>query len=190
MISTLLWENPWLLLGLLVVIQFALISIWSRQRSRTWARIVWIGFGALPTMLLLSHFVVTPRERIINLCHDLAHRVDEGNVAGIGPYLADDFEAAGLDRSAFLNRAEKMLTRHHVDKPKLRGFEITFPHPDEGIATFTVQARIRSEGVFLDWSVTRWQLGFRRRGDVWQVTQVAVGLTPLSPLHPVSRWLR
>ena len=125
-ILRLLFESPWLLLVVLVAVQFGLIIVWSWRRSRLSARAVWTGFVAMPTLIALSLLVVTPRERVIGLCRDLASMVDAGDVAGIARHLAEDFDAAQMDRDAFLESVERSLTHYHVDDARLRRFEVEF----------------------------------------------------------------
>lgn len=190
MISKLLFESPWLLLALLVPIQFGLICIWSWRRSLLWARFVWIGFAAIPTLLLLSVVVVTPRERIIRLCCNLAAVVEAGDVAAIGKHLADDFEAAGFDRPEFLDRVEQSLTRYRVNNASLRGFDVAFPREGEGVAVFNAVCSVRSADAYFDRLASRWRVTFRGRSRSWRVMKVEALPTPLSPIRDLRDWIR
>ena len=190
MILKLLFESPWLLLPVLVVIQSVLIAVWWWRRGRAWARIVWIGLGGIPALLLVSTLVVTPRERIAALCRDLAALVDEGDVAAIGRHLASDFEADGLDRSEFLDRAEHTLTRYHVDDARLGSIDVVFPRPKEGVAVFDAVCRIHSVDAYFDRLTSRWRVTYRRGGQLWLVTKIEPLPTPLSPIRDVRDWLR
>ncbi len=190
MISRILFENPWTLLSLLVAIQLGLIAIWSWRRSRVWARGVWIGLGAIPVLPLVSILVVTPREQIVGLCRDLAALVDEGDAAAIGRHLASDFEAAGLDRLEFLERAERTLGRYHVDDARLHRINVSFPREEEGVAVFDSACRVRSADAFLDRLTARWRVTFRSRGRLWRVRKIEAVPTPLSPIRSVHDCLR
>ena len=100
----LLFEHPFGLLILLVVIELVLIAVWSRRRSDLTTRLVLgVLIGAI-TLPILSHFVITPRERIVALCHELAGAVEASNIASIRRHLAADFEAAGLNRMEFADQ--------------------------------------------------------------------------------------
>ncbi len=189
-ISTLLFENVWLLLVTLVAIQFTLIAFWSWRRTRRSARAVWAGFAAVPVLLLLSIVVVTPRERIIGLCRDLAVMVDEGNVVAIREHLAEDFEAAGMNRDEFLDRVEQTLTLYHVDDARLRGFDITLSRNVEAVAVFNAVCRVRSVDAFLDRLISRWRLTFSGAGRIWRITRIETIPTPFSPIHDLRDWLR
>ncbi len=179
-----------MLLVLLVAIQLALIAIWSWRRSRVWARIVWIGLAAIPMLPLVSVLVVTPREQIVGLCHDLAALVDEGDAAAIGPHLAGGFEAGGLDRVEFLERVERTLARYHVEDVRLHRFSVSFPREEEGVAVFDSACRVRSADAFLDRLTARWRVTFGSRGALWKVTKIEALPTPLSPIRAVRDCLR
>ncbi len=179
-IVKLLFENPWLLFVVLVAIQFGLTAIWIWQRTRVWARTVGVSLAAMPVLLLLSHFVVTPRERVIELCQDLAALALKGDVGGIGRHLSDDFEVAGLDRVEFLARVEDNLQRHRVENLSLHTFEVLFQRRTEAIAVFNAVCTVSSDDIFLGRLVSRWRLTFQDRGRSWQVLKVEALRTPLS----------
>lgn len=190
MISKLLFESPWLLLILLVAVQFGLIATWSRRRTHRWTRAVWSSFAAMPALLLLSALVVTPRERVIGLCRGLAAMVEAGDVATIGQHLAGDFEAAGFSRLGFLDRIEQSLARYDVNEARLRSFQVTFPRRNEAVAVFNATCRVRSVDAFFDRLASRWRLTLRDDGRLWRVTRVEALPTALSPIRDVRDCFR
>ena len=66
MITGILFESLWSLVIAWVMVQFVLIAIWSRQRDRLSARVVWGGFVALPLLVILSIVVDYGRSRALN----------------------------------------------------------------------------------------------------------------------------
>jgi len=180
-ITRLLFESLWMLAAALAAVQFTLIAIWSWLRSRTAARAVCIGFAAIPTLLILSAVVVTSRERIIMVCHDLAKAVEADDVSAIRRHLSADFEADGLERSAFVEHVEGVLARFSVHYPELKRFKVTFPDKGVGIATFNVSCRVESAEMSYGWLPSRWRLTFGRFGDAWLVTNIKP--IPIPPLH-------
>ena len=194
-----LFESPWLLLVLLAAMQFGLLMIWWRRRTRAWSRIVIAGLAAMATLPLLSHLIVTPRERIVRTCRELAVMVEAGDVAGIGGHLADDFEVAGMNRTELLVRVEKTIKRYVVENVRLHAFAVIFPRKDEGVAEFNAVCRIRSAEMPIERLLSRWRLTFRGpsrgqgrgqgRDGSWQVTKIEVVPTPLSPIRNVRDWL-
>ena len=181
MITKLLFESKWILAAAWVAAQFTLIAIWSWRRSRPWARTVWVGFIALPLLLVISSLVVTARERIITACEHLAASVEARDVAAIQRTLADDFEAEGLDRDAFIRRLERELTRYRVWDVTLRQFEVTFPREDVGVVEFHATARVRSADIVHEWVASRWKLTFHNRSSAWQLARIKA--IPSSPFR-------
>ncbi|MCH7873329.1 MAG: hypothetical protein IID33_16660, partial [Planctomycetes bacterium] len=112
-------ERWWLLCGVLVVVELVCFAAWTRRRTTPAARATWISLAAVVVLPLVSHWVVTQRERIERLCRDMAHMIDVGDVQSLAIYLGEDFEAAGLDRDEFLSRVARALTRYRVDRPSL-----------------------------------------------------------------------
>ena len=187
---TLLFERPWLLLVLLAALQFVLIAIWSRWRTRPCGRAVWIGFAAMPSLLTLSAVVVTPRERVIDLCRELASLVDLGDVDAVALLLSEDFAAGELDREAFLRRAKEKLTRFDVDDPRLRGFEVTFAEPGHAVVVFNAVCRVRSPDAYINQFPSRWRMSLSSGGRAWKVTKLEALPTPFSPVRHMRELLR
>jgi hypothetical protein len=182
-VSRLLFENAILLLILLVAVQFVMIALWSRWRTRAWTRVVWIGFILVVALPVLSVVVVTSRERVIGLCRDLAKMVDRGDVAGIGPHLANDFVAGGLGKDDFLIRVEQQLSQYRVDDPSLRRFETTFPGRGQAEVVFDASCTVRSVDNFVSRLPSRWRVRMIARDRRWLLTQVEALPTPLSPIR-------
>ena len=183
-LTSLLFERPWLLLLVLVGLEFTLIVLWSRWRSAKLSRLIWTVLAAIPILLVLGHLVVTQREQIIALCHQLASAVEAGDMAAIEERLAADFEAAGLGGADLVNRVEQTLTRHHVIKPRLRRFAVTFPTDGVGEVTFSALCRVESSEGYFDRLPSRWRLTLRQDGDTWEVTTIET--LPVPPLHARS----
>jgi hypothetical protein len=190
MVVRLLFERAWLLLMALTVLQLLLIVMWSWWRTKRSAHLVWIGFAAMALLPTVSHLVVTPRERITSLCRTLARLVDAGDVAGIGSYLGADFETAGLDRDAFLDRVNQTLTRYDVDGAALSGFGITLTAAGRAVAEFNAVCAVRSADAYVARVLSRWRVNWHAEGKRWMVTHVEAVPTPLSPIRNVSDWLR
>lgn len=185
-----LWESLWLLGVVWVGVLFVLIFGWSVQRTDHWRRAVWAGLVMGPLLLVVSQLVVTSRERVENLCRELARAVDAGEVSEIRAALAPEFHAAGLDANEFVDRVERVLSRVRVEDARLSAFDVSFSSPYEAMAEFTASAHIRAEESYLDWLVSRWRLTFRRTGDQWFVTEIETVRTPPLNLPSLSELLR
>ena len=182
-------ERAWLLGGYLVVLQFLLIVIWSRWRTRLWTQAVWCGFVVLVGAPLLSLAVTTPRERIINLCQSLAQLIDDGDPLGMESLLSKDFRAGELDAVSFLEKVEVSLTRYRVDHPRLGRFQVAFPDSVNATVLFDVHCAVRSVDTYLDHVFSRWKLTFHRDAGTWRVTHLEAVPTPLSPVRRLGDWL-
>lgn len=189
MIAPLFFEAPWRLAIVLVVVQFALIAIWSRVRSRIARRTVWVGFAALVLLPVVNRLVVTDREESIDFCRKLATLVDEGRPREIAAHLSAGFEAAGLGRDAFLDRLEERLERFRIDDPTLGGFEITFTGPEEAVVVLDATCSVRSVEAYLARVLSRWRLTLRRSGDGWQLARIEALPAPFSPVRDLRRFL-
>ena len=190
MFSKLALESPVLLFSLWGTIQIALIGVWSRRRTRNGARAVWFSFGAMPVLMGISVLVVTPRERLITICHELEDHVEKDDAAGIGRYLDGDFEAAGFDRETLIDHVEKVFSRYRIEDVRLRRFEVTFPQPHVGLAEFDATCRVESPDLLYERLRSRWRVTFRRRENQWRVLTVKTLPTPLSPIRDLRDLLR
>ena len=190
MTSRILFESLWLLAIVWFAVQFVLIGVWSLKRTSTTARVVWGGFAALPLLIGLSVWVVTPEERLVQLCEELAEFVDEGNLTAIGLRLTDDFALEDYDRQAFLAHVERSLTQYRVDNPRLSSFGVKLSDAVHGTVEFHASARVRSPDLVYDWVPSRWRLTVRRVGDEWRVSRIEALSAGPPGLGNVLEWVR
>ena len=190
MMSRIFFESVGLLAVVWFAVQFALVAVWSWRRTSTTARVVWGGFAALPLLIGLSIWVVTPHERIVQLCEGLAGFVDDGNITAIDLRLTDDFALEDYDRQAFLARIERSLTDYRVDDPRLSSFRVELSDPDHGTVEFHASARVRSPDLVQDWVPSRWRLTVRQVGDEWRVCRIEALRVGPPGIGNVLDWVR
>lgn len=190
MIARLLFERPTLLFFLWLAVELAIVVVWSRRRTRGSTQIVVAGLLAMPLLILISIGVVTPGERIITICHELADAVAQADVVGIDRRLDDDFEAVDLNRGAFLDRVERTLARFHVQDAHLYRFSVTFPQPEMGVVEFSASCYVDALDLTHQRLLSRWRLTFRQTGRTWLVTSIEAVPTPLSPIRNLRDVLR
>ncbi len=190
MIVRLLFENPYLLVPVWLVGQFAVIALWSHRRQRWCTRLVWLGFAALPALLVLQHLVVTPREQIITLCRDLAGFVEEGDLKAIRARLSRDLDAEGMTRDELITLAEWTLSRYHVTDARLSDIEISFAADGTGTAQFKATCGLVTEEAHLERMRTAWCLRLRRTATGWEVIRIEMIKTPFSPLNSLHQLTR
>ena len=189
MLSKLLFESPWSLLIASVALQFVLIAIWSWRRSAAWFRVVWGGFVAFPMLLILSVVVVTPRERVVRLCRELAALVEGGKANAVGAHLTEDFEAAGFDQDEFIEGVTKTLTNYRVSDARLSRFTVTFPQERSAVAEFQAVCWVRSGDNWKERLPSRWRLTLRGQGKHWKIRGIEALPSPLSPISNLRQCL-
>lgn len=184
MLIPLLFESTAKLLVTLVVIDFGLICLWSWRRSDLTRRTVWIGLAALPLMLILSHQVVTTRERIMALCKRLADAVEEGDVPFIMRHLDAKFRLDEMDRDAVSTRLTATLSRVRVSDIQLSAFDIILTDDHRATASFRSTCHVRAEEVPYEWLLFAWKLTLRAAGESWIIERIdSVPVPPLNIKH-------
>ena len=186
MMSRILFESPWLLIPVLIGVELALIVMWSWRQAR-WARsaaLAWLLMA--PVCVLAQSLIVTQREQIVQLCHDLAQAADDGDMKAIDARVAAGFAVDEFDREGFLQLVERALTRYDVDRAEVYGFDVTFPKHGRAWAELYGSCRVRGQEMVLDRLTTRWRIGVTLRGDAWLVDHVEVLPTPTSPIRNLA----
>ncbi len=189
MLTRLLFENLAALALVAVIVELVLLWAWAARRTRRSGRVVVVGLLLFAAMLLLSHLVVTVRERVVGLCRRLAVLADAGDVTGVGGHLAEDFAAAHWNREEFLQLVSARLREYPLDELGLSGFEVEFPSPNDATAVFDAVCRVRSpEG---EWGriLSRWRLTIRRSDGGWLVSRIEAQPSPLSPVKDLRSLL-
>src|SRR6185503_11450826 len=97
-VRVLLFEQPITLLVILAIAELALLWRWANRQTRKGGVAVIVGAACCVVLPVISVLVHTSAERIIELCHDAAHAVDEGDVGGLGRMLDAEFHAESLDK--------------------------------------------------------------------------------------------
>jgi hypothetical protein len=174
------------LIPVLAVIQLVLIAVWSRRRTPRARRAVWIGFVVFPLLVLVQALVVTNRERLIGICHDLARACRDGDPAAFGRHVSDTFaaEARGggerWDKAALLDWLERQLTTYRIEEPRLRQFEVE-PDGDRAVVRFAATCRVISSEQIINRYPSAWELHFHRIGGQWLLEDARPRRTPLFP---------
>lgn len=186
MISRILFESPILFVLCWAPVQVVLLVAWSRTRTSGSVRRFWVMAALLPAVLILQRAVATDRERIIERCHSLADSAVDGDVDAIGRALTPGFLAGGLDRDAFVQRADAILQRHRIERPALSGFDVEVPTADRAVAEFTSVATIATSEALTGRVSARFRLTFVRRGDDWLVESIEVVPMATSPIRRIE----
>lgn len=181
MLTHLFLESLWKLGLTLVAVQVVLITIWSFRRTPRSAKAVWIGFAAIPLLLILSMTVKTSREQIRTVCEEMAIAVEREDVGGVVYYLAPDFRADSIDYDGFKELIVRSFKRYSVYNARLSGFEFEKLSDTSATVVFQAGCRVESRDFALNWLPTRWRLAFVRVGDAWRVNSIES--IPVPPLR-------
>lgn len=181
MLTHVFLESLWKLGLLLVVVQVALIAIWSYRRTPRSAKAVWLGFGTIPVLLFLSMAIKTSREQIQGVCESMAIAVEQEDVGGVVYYLAPTFRAESIDYNDFKDLIVRAFKRYTVYNPRLSGFEFEELSDDSATVVFQASCRVESRDFGFNWLPTKWRLSLIRVGDAWRVDSMQS--IPVPPLR-------
>lgn len=185
-----LFEQPVTLFFCCAAGQIVFVLLWARRRTTRTAQAAWVALAATVILPALSVLVVTPAERIIDICHGIAHAIERGDVQTVSTHIALDFRAGELDRDALRRRLQSALSRARVDRSRLHSFEINLSSDALAVATFRARCRIRTSETTLNALPSRWRVTFRREGNAWRITHVESLPVPPLNLRRLSDWLR
>ncbi len=182
-VQSLLFEQSYWLVGLLVLIEYFLLVAWLRRRTSRLKWAVLIGLVVCVAIPLLQKFVTTDRERIAIVCEAIVHAVDTGDLAGIETHVSARFSAEAYDKKSFMAYVERSLGRHDVEDLKLtiKNVEI-----NGETATVRIGVQFTSNSDYYQGPIPSiWELKFERDGEDWQliyVRPIQIGTRKLSSL--------
>lgn len=187
--TSLLFERPLLLIGLLAIVEFILLWLWARQptaRAR-WAALA--GLALAPVLLWVQAMVVTDRERITAVCRKMADAMEAGDVAALGRHVAPLFAVGDVGRTDLLESLTRVLSRIRVEEPRLSDFEVSVER-DRARASFQAACRLVTQSAIESGMVSRWELSFREIDARWQVVEIKPLPTPWFPFRSLQELLR
>lgn len=188
--TALLLEHPVLLAVCWLVVEIILLAVWSSRRTRATRNAALIGLAALPVLEAVNLLVVTPREQVISICHEMATAIERNDVDSLARYVDTEFSAVDLDRQAFLDAVSRTLSRFRVEEPYLHQFAVTISKGDTAVAEFNASCYVVARGVRQQRLLSRWRVMLRRRGDPWRMITVDALPTAMSPIRNLRDVLR
>ncbi len=186
MISRILFESPLLLVICWAPVQVMLLAAWSRTRTPGSAKRFWVVMLMLPAILLLQATVQTERERISDRCRSLAEFAALGDIPSIERALAPDFHAAQWDRDSFVQRTKAVLKRNRIQRPSLRGFDVSAASHKTAVAEFTASANVLTSDNLSGRVSARFRLSFIKKGDDWLILSIEIVPIPTSPIRSLN----
>lgn len=189
--QTLLFESPWLLVPTLLVAQLVLVGIWSSRRTPLARRIMLGGFLICPLLLLVQAWVQTDRERLIDICRQMARRVEAVDPPGFVEFLAQDFHSTGrsadglLDAQGMLEELRQLLNTYRIEQPRLRSFQVQVTGNQANVR-YAATCRVITPDQVWPLINSAWELGFVRQDDQWRVVTLDLRPTPTLPFNSLA----
>lgn len=187
MVESLLFEKPITLAALWGAVVLVSLVVWRQRRTRGSSRWFVGVLLAWPILIGVSLLVVTSRERIVRICHNMARSVQAGDAAAIAAHMDDVLDAEGLDRDAFMQHVERTLERMKFENLRLRQVEVTFDDPVTGTALFNAVCGVRSTEINHPHIISRWRVTFKLRDRDWLVILIEAVPTPFSPIRSLRQ---
>ena len=175
-----------MLIPVLAAVLFLLIAVWSRRRTPRARRAVWGGFVVFPLLVLLQALVVTDRERLIGICHDLANAVRRADVNAFGEHISPLFQSdpgpgsVTWDKAVLLERFESAKSTYRIEEPRLRTFEIRVDGA-RAVVRFAATCRIVTAEQIITRHLSNWELIFERQTGGWRITNIRPRSSRLFP---------
>lgn len=188
--TALLLEHPVVLALCWLVMEIVLLAVWSSRRTRATRNAALIGLAALPVLEAVNFLVVTPREQVITICHDMADAVERNDMDALARHVDAEFSAVDLDRHGFLEAVSNTLSHFRVEEPYLHQFDVTISKGDTAVAEFNASCYVVAQGVRQQRLLSRWRVMMRRRGDAWRMITVDALPTAMSPIRNLRDVLR
>ncbi len=192
-LQAILFENEYVLIPLLFVVELVLLGIWSRRRTPVAGRIAAGGLVVGPLMLMVQAVVETDAERIEDVCRSMALAVEDGDVTSIARHLSGEMRIeTGVrtwDAAELLDRVRRRLALWDVEEGKLSKFE-TLVDGDRAEVEFQARCRLVTPEMIVPNHVSRWRLEFRREGDRWKIDDVRPLPTRWMPHESLDGLLR
>jgi hypothetical protein len=94
-----------------------------------------------------------------------------------------------MGRDELLESLERTLTRVKVEEPRLSDFTVS-TDGDRGRATFAANCRLVLPNAIESGILSRWELGFQRIVERWQVIEIKPAPTPWFPYRSLREVMR
>jgi hypothetical protein len=158
-----LFEGSLVVYLLLLALAVILLYFWQQQRDRRYLIGV-IALGGLALLLLLLDRVrETDREGAIRTLREVTDLINSKQHEKAFEYLADDFNAYGMDRAAMKQRWETTLKRFDVSNIQIKSLGVE--KQDRGKHTVTLRFNATGDSPHYDWGMAPCEVDFIRDGQ-------------------------
>jgi hypothetical protein len=178
----LLFESPYLLIPILVIVEYILLVTWLRRRTPGSKRAALIGLLICVAAPIAQYLVVTHPERLRAACAAMVEAAERGDTDAIAQRVAPNFAVRDIDRERFLRGVEQALSRWHVEDAGMRNARIEVSG-NRATVSFTVTCRVIATDEVLSGVVTAWTTTFEWIDGKWLLVAVEPKETPLFPMR-------
>lgn len=175
-LETLRWvflESTWALAGVLGIALFFLVVHWRRSGS---VRPLLVGLGVAAALLIVQMVVVTPRERVAAVLHDVELDVLEGRTGRLARLLAPDFHALDMGPTEFVQFVRGRMEVIKVRALRQTDLKLVTATPSRIVADADYSASVVTSD-FTGEFPSHWRVTFERAPDGWRIADV-VALSP------------
>lgn len=167
-----LFESLAALGAVLGLVLFVLLVYWRRSGRR---RPLLVGLAAAAVLLTVQGLVVTQREHAGRILVPIEKDLLASRTGALAAALAPDFDAAGMDRDAFVQYVSRQLQRLKIRWLDRWALFLVESDAERFVVSATYSADVAG-GNFTGNVRSVWSLTFVRRSDGWKIANIR-------PLH-------
>jgi hypothetical protein len=125
-----LFESPFYAYLLLAIVGIALAAIWYARRQTVWLVLLGVVVVLGGVVFVVERTVVTDREQILEVLHEIAGAVERHDLPAAGQYFDDNFRGWMGTKARALVIAQDVCEAHGVRSVSLFGkTEVRFTRP-------------------------------------------------------------
>jgi hypothetical protein len=184
-----LFENPYILITILAIVEYILLVAWMRRRTPGAKRAALIGLLLCVAVPIMQQLVVTHQEQLRTACETMVEAAEQGDVATIAQRVAAGFAVRDIDRERFLRGVENALTRWHIEDASMGNVQIEVTG-NRAAVTFNVTCRVIATEEVVTGVVSAWTTTFELIDGQWMLIAVEPKETPLFPVRRLEDMIR
>lgn len=192
-LTSILFENPYALIPILVATDLVLVQLWNRRRTPRTGRLAMIALIASPLLVVIQAVVVTDAENIRAFCRRLATASVRGDLVQLDACIANDFRVSVRNREwtkeDLMDAIRRAADYWTIEEERLSGFGLII-EGTSATAEFQATCRLISDAVMIPRHVSKWRLQLVRRDGTWRVTHIQPIRTRFFPFDNLTDVLR
>ncbi len=167
----LLLEEPLYLLAFLGFVEIVLWIVYRKDLSPCNLKKLAIAPGVGVFIFLLSTFVTTERENIINICETSAREVEKNNLDVLNTLVDDNFKGIlgsnTIDKKYFIDKLKEATQTVKINGVKFNSFNIVTKETSATMKVNTIIFLTATEGMFQ--LPLTWDIEWVKTNDTWKI---------------------